>query len=122
MVVDGKCFVYEKAFLCFRVWVFLQDGIFQVYPHIPTDWTHIVVNYIGPDDGQGIRVYFDGIEMKSDTEKHGGPFSAGDGRIVVGRINTQIDNRYSTMQADELMFFNNILTTTDIREIFTAVY
>ena len=48
-----------------------------------------MVNYIGPNYGQRIRIFFDGEQVKSDTTKGGRPLTAGDGRIVVGRINTE---------------------------------
>ena len=121
MLADGKYFVHEKSFLCFRVWVYLQDGIFQVYPHTPTGWTHIVVNYIRPDDGQGIRVYFDGLEMKRDTAKYEELYSAGSGSIIVGRLKTNLDKDYISIMIDELIFFNSSLDTADIRALFSAV-
>ena len=88
---------------------------------MPTGWTHLVLNYIGPNDGQGIKVYYDGAEVENDTIKCGGSRSAGDGRIVVGRIYTNSDEDYTSMQIDELIFFNKALSTTDIKLLYSAV-
>ena len=68
-----------------------------------------MLNYIGPDDGQGIRVY--GMEVVNDATGDA-TRSAGDGRIVVGRYFTDDDRYYMSMQIDELIFFNKSLSTT----------
>ena len=77
------------------------------------------MNYIGPNDGEGIRIFIDGTEVASDTDKNGGPNSAGDGRIVVGRHSTYKDDWYASMQIDELLFFNQALTEREISALAT---
>ena len=67
-----------------------------------------MLNYIGPDDGQGIRVYFNGTEVATGLTRDAA-HSAGDGRIVVGRYYTDEDKRYASLQIDELIFFNKSL-------------
>ena len=49
------------------------------------------------------------------------PISSGDGRIVVGREVTNLDGGYASMEIDELIFFNNALSTTDIKLLYNAV-
>ena len=67
-----------------RVDLHLPDlDFFTPYGPFVSGWIHIVVNYIGTNNGQGIILYYNGQEVASDTNKHGGPSSAGDGRIVV---------------------------------------
>ena len=84
---------------------------------MPTGWTHIVLNYIGPSDGQGIRVY--GMEVLNGiTQDAAHP--AGDGRVVVGRRYTDQDTDYASMQIDELIFFNKALSTRDIKLLYNA--
>ena len=97
--------------------MYLLNGKFSARVSIPTGWTHIVLNYIGPYNGQGIRVYYNGQGVVSDTDKDGGPYPAGDGRIVVGRFFTDKDIGYASMQIDELIFFNKTLSTTDIKHL-----
>ena len=78
-------------------------------------WTHIVMNYIGPDDDEGIRVYQKGVEMKPfDTQTSPSSNPVGAGRIVVGRSKTDTDNNYVSMQVDELIFFNHVLGMEEI--------
>ena len=93
--------------LCFRFDLFLLDGWFHYESHRrPFQWTHIVLNYIGPNNSEGIRIFYDGVEVASDTTNITTTHSAGDGRIVVGRGYTDNDERYSSVQIDELIFFS----------------
>ena len=107
-----------NTFLCFRFDVIVLDGAFSVEFSKPTGWIHIVLNYIGPDDGQGIRGYVNGQEVASDTIKFAQSRSAGDGRIVVGRFYTNRDEDYTSMLIDELIFFSKSLNTTDIKLLY----
>ena len=82
------------------------------------------MNYIGPNDGQGIRVYSNRLDVVSETTRVGGSYSTGDSRVVVGRISTDISEngyRYRSMQLDELVFFNKALSTTEITAMYNAV-
>ena len=80
-----------------------------------------MLNYIGPSDGQGIRVYNDGAEVANVTTKVAGSDSPGDGRVVVGRLYTDRDMLYVSVQIDELAFFNKALSKTDITAMYNAV-
>ena len=57
-------------------------------------------NFIGPNDGQGITLYYDGAQVAGDTTKTAVTKSIGDGRIVVGRYYT---DRMRSIQACCLM-------------------
>ena len=76
------------------------------------------MNYIGPNDGQGIQIYQDGILARNQTVKIGNHFQPGDGRVVVGRKETNQDRDYSSIEMDELLFFNNNLTAEEVRMIY----
>ena len=91
------------SFLRFRL--NLAEGHFHTDHTLPTGWTHIVLNYIGPNNEQGIRVFSDGAEVASDTVKDtSNSYPAGDGRIVVGRYLTNQDQKYASIQVDELIY------------------
>ena len=79
-----------------------------------------MLNYIGPNDGEGIRVYYNGTEVVSGTTKHTRSHSAGDGRIVVGRHHTELDRWNPSVQVDELIVFNATLTDTDVQSIYNS--
>ena len=79
-----------------------------------------MLNYIGPNDGEGIRLFINGTEVARDTDKHRGPYPAGDGRIVVGKWLTDQDKWYKSVQVDELMFFNRFLSSDEIDALATT--
>ena len=80
-----------------------------------------MLNYIGPNDGEGLRIYYNGMEVTSDTIKSSaGPYSTGDGRIVVGRRLTNLDENYASVQVDELIYFNASLTSDDVQSIYNS--
>ena len=106
--------------LSFSPFMVLQDGQFWITHPTPAGWAHIVLNYIGPYNGERITLHINGEEVKSDTTKYGGSYSAGDGRIVVGREYTDKDDRYSSVQIDELVFFNHHLSSAEIAALVTA--
>ena len=107
--------------LCFRFRIYLLNGKFYAHVPIPIGWTHIVLNYIGSNDGEGIRISYDGQEVANSTTKDEGSYPAEDSRIVVGRSFTDEDRRYASMQIDELIFFNTALSTTDIKVLYNVV-
>ena len=65
------------------------------------------MSYIGPNDGEGIRVYINGQEVANVTTRHVASRSAGDGRIVVGRFYTDRNIRYASVQVDELTLYES---------------
>ena len=79
-----------------------------------------MLNYIGPNDGEGIRIYYNGVQVTSDTAKTARSHSAGDGRIVAGRRRTDIDAYYASMQIDELIYFDAALTSDDVQLIYNS--
>ena len=115
-----KC-VNQIMFWNLRLRVLIPDGRFKVNLPIQTGWTHIVLNYIGPNDGEGIRSYVNGQEVASETTKSRRSSLPGDGRIVVGRRSTDQDMYYTSVQIDELVFFNKTLSTTEITAMYNAV-
>ena len=100
--------------------VYLLDGSFRVSHTRPTGWTHIVLNYIGPSDGEGIRIYYDGAEVANDMTKSKGLFNPADGGILVAKV-AYGDYGYTSLQIDELIFFNKTLSTTDITATYNGV-
>ena len=80
----------------------------------PSGWTHLFINDIGPEDGEGIRIYYDGVRRGNDTSMSLYSFNTGDGRIVIGRRETDSDDNYGSAQLDELIFFNKKLSESEI--------
>ena len=104
---------------CYRFDIHLPDGFFDPRHTLTIEWTHVVLNYIGPNDGKVFGVYYNGVQEGNHTVKSGS-HSAGDGRIVVGRALTDLDGFYASVQVDELTFFNQALTQEEITVLATA--
>ena len=78
------------------------------------------MNYLGPNNGQGIRIYYNGTEVGSDTSKTLETKVTADGRIVVGRALTNYNHFYASIQIDELIYFNQALSLEEIRTLRVA--
>ena len=79
-------------------------------------WVHIVLNFLGPDSNQGYRIYRDGTlirfyNLHKDTTYR---YRPRDGKIVIGRLWTDIYFKHSSFQLDELLFYNQVLTEAEI--------
>ena len=79
--------IYYVIFLtCSRYTVRLTDGEFSVAIDEISGWFHLLLNYIGPNNGQGIRIYYDGVEVGSTGTKGGNIKTDGNGTIAIGRL------------------------------------
>ena len=81
------------------------------------DWTHVVLNYIGTEDVQGNKIYIDGVDTESDFTLNDASQEEGDGRTVVGRYLTNVDDHYASVDIDELLFFNEALNDDQVSQI-----
>ena len=82
----------------------------------------MVFNYIGPQMGEGTRIYYDGRQVASSFEKTrydalGIGIKQGDGRIAIGRSFTGSDWRSGSHEVDELFLFNQALTDEEIERL-----
>ena len=87
----------------------------------PAGWFHVVVNYIGPNNGDGIRIFCDVAEVASDTTRDPSSLPAGNGTIVIGRVYSDVNDHYGNGQIDELLFFNQALSVNDIKELYDTI-
>ena len=78
-----------------------------------------MINYIGADQQLGIELYLDGIRQAHDDTSSPPTHAQGNGRIVIGRFLTEEDHSYTTVEIDELLFFNSILTPGQITTLYT---
>ena len=86
-----------------------------------------MINFIGPNDGQGFEVYNDGVQVQGreiDGVQLEGTNIIGstehpsaDGTIVLGRSYTNSNQSYSSVYIDELYFFNRCLTEEQISSL-----
>ena len=93
----------------------MPDGSFYgALSHHPSGWAHAVINYIGPNDGQGITIYHDGRLLENDTTKFNNTYSPTNGEIAIGRVNFGGQLFYGLVEVDELLFYNRVLTDAEI--------
>ena len=100
-----------------RFRIILLDAALTLDVTPPSGWTHVVMNYLGPEDEQGIRVYFNGTQVRSDNTKQPATYQPGGDRVVVGRFYVNYDDSYGNVDMDELLFFNEALTDENIRDM-----
>ena len=105
---------------CCRFVVYLPEGrFFTEIDQAPTNWTHVVLNYLGPEEGMGTRIYLDGAYSAGDSSISREANSIGDSRLVIGRRYTALDRDYASAEVDEVLLFNAAVTEEEI-EILSA--
>ena len=98
--------------ICSRYGVHLLDGLFYGEADKQGDWFHVVLNFIGPSDG--IKIYHERVKVITGASRTAGNCTQGDRRTVIGRRFSELDERYASVQMDELLFFNEALTEDEI--------
>ena len=92
---------------------------FLVLYEKPSGWFHVVINYFGPNEGEGITVYHNGQEIGSDTTRFPLPDTntPGEGRMALGRDpigDEDFYGFYGSVEVEDLRFFNQNLTAEAI--------
>ena len=85
---------------------------------VPTEWYHLVFNYIGSSNEDGVAIYHDGMVVGSNTQVSYNT-NAGQGVVVLGRyfVHT-LEQDFASVMVDELLFFNRKLTSTEVQILF----
>ena len=87
-------------------------------PKVNNQWIHLVLNFIGPNGGQGIQAFKDGTLREFSRYGASNTYTAGDGRVVVGRRYPSRSQDYAHVEVDELIFFNEALLEQDVMELY----
>ena len=107
-----------KSYNVFSFTAILDNGEFGVGNYaVGTSWIYATMNFLGPNNGQGIEVYYDGALMGSATSKFSYWPNAGDGKLAVGRTYIEQDQDYAGFDLDELLLFNTKLTIQQITDL-----
>ena len=107
----------------FRFRVDDKSGIFQVNTYLPDGWTYVVLNYYGPNEGQGISVYYNSnIQLRhfqDRTKQQSNLIPSGNGHVTIGNrlIYGYHQWQYASLKLDELTFWNRILSLIEIEAI-----
>ena len=100
-------------FNCLRYRVSLLDGYFLVIEARTHGWVHAVLNYIGPNEDQGIKIYHNGEHIANGTKTFQ-QRSRVNGRIIIGKVAYMLSTHYASLLVDSLLFFNRALTEEEI--------
>ena len=94
----------------------VPDGHFSVAgsPFPKTVWFHLVLNFLGPNVGEGFIIYRDATEELRLGVKITGIRDVGRGEVVIGRYG----EIYSSLLMDELLLFNRKLTLDEIQILY----
>ena len=117
-----------KIFNYSRYSVYLPDGHFEFFEPPTSGGVHTVLNFIGPKEGQGIRIYNDGKLIGTDIIKFNASFTQSDGRIQIGRADLNVAGTANTMQfyasveVDELSIYNRTVTEPEIILLKQNIY
>ena len=80
-------------------------------------------NFIGSNDEERIIVYNNGEKATSDQSINmNNNFTHGKGRIAIGRHYSELNEKYVSVQLDELLFFNKALTEAQIMLLSKYIY
>ena len=77
-----------------------------------------MLNFIGPNVGEGIEAFKDGVLRARHRSGHSSTYTDGDGRVVVGRRYVSSSQNYAHVEVDEFIFFNQALLEEEVRELY----
>ena len=92
-----------------------------VVSDVPSGWFHLVVSIVGPSDGEGFRVYYNGVLEGSDSSRGGETGSGNSGQLVIGKRLVDLSGYYASVTVDELTLWSRSLTAAEIVAIHEMV-
>ena len=108
-------FNHNTTLIFFRHHVELSARSLGVSTSKPSGWFHTIINFFG----NRFVVYHDGIEQESSFGTNATKIP-GDGRIV-GKLSTDVNGIYTSVQVDEMLFFNRSLTETEVTVLANVI-
>ena len=84
---------------------------------IPTDWYHLIFNFFGASDAEGVAIHHNGVKIGSNRLAQY-TNAAGQGVVVLGRYNVRADRDFGSVMVDEMLFFNRHLTSQEIQILY----
>ena len=95
----------------------VSDGVFSCgFSPTVTGWYHLTLVFHGPDQGQGLSVYHDGILIMNDVTKQSNNFVENLGTVVIGTARTDLAG-FGSVTIDELTFWDRRLLAEEIAAI-----
>ena len=90
--------------------------MYKVISKVDNQWVHLVLNFIVSEEG--FQVFKDGALVPRQLTKAYFSRPLGDGRLVLGRRHPSTDDFYSSVDLDELVFFNREFTEPEVTELY----
>ena len=91
------------------------------FPTNQNIWDHLVINFYGPEEGEGIEGFKNGVSYaRGDTSGSPGanPLADSARKIFIGSITTDGAQQVGSLEADEVIFFNKALTPEEITSLY----
>ena len=100
--------------------LYLPDGYrSQGMPPVPfNEWHHFACSFTDPDEEDRFQVFYDGTTSGTRHAFSPTTSSTGSGRVVIGRAFINVDNSYTSLELDELLFFNRALQKQEILTLY----
>ena len=76
------------------------------------------MNFIGPNIGQGLQAFRDKTLREGQSSGSDGDESTGTGQVVIGRRPINSNRDYGHVEVDELIFFNQALSTEEVGQLY----
>ena len=93
--------------------------MFEVLYTVPVldTWLHVGLVYKGPAEGEGIRLYVNGLPAGDDTTRDPITTAPADGRLKISKLFEEGNGHNSPATIDELLFWNRQLSQAEITAI-----
>ena len=96
----------------------VNGSVFAVTFNPVIGWIHLVVVYLGPNNGQGLVVNVNSTEVGRDASGHDNVYQPGNRQLFISRLSTDSDAYYSSVVVDELTLWNRELTALEIEDLY----
>ena len=93
-----------------------EDGTVEIFFN---QWYHFacsITNITGNEER--FKLFYDGTHYATNNVITPRELSSGSGRVLIGRAHTNVDGFYSSVQLDELLFFNRALKEQEIQALY----
>ena len=83
-----------------------------------SQWYHFVCNVPDIGDAERIKLFYDGSHYSTNNEVIARQSPSGSGRVLVGRAHANLDNYFTSVELDELLFFNRALEEQHVQALY----
>ena len=81
-------------------------------------WHHLVGTFNELEGEERFKLYLDGGLYDTIDEPNIRSSSTGSGRVVIGRAFINVDNAYTTLELDELLFYNREMEELEVQALY----